>query len=172
MSGVNNRLHKLNTGLVTSCVVGLALSYYSYVVETAKEQDENYEAMCDISEHISCSKAFMSEYGKGFGLIPETSILYMPNCLYGLGFYAVIAIISVFNKLSYTIILLTLSTVSCLSSVYLAWVLYILNSVCVVCVSTYIVNAVILVLSYRKLRILRRSVPPGYSQKSNKRKRH
>lgn len=42
--------------------MGLALSYYSYVVETAKEQDENYEAMCDISERVSCTKAFMSEW--------------------------------------------------------------------------------------------------------------
>ncbi|XP_011300414.1 vitamin K epoxide reductase complex subunit 1 isoform X1 [Fopius arisanus] len=172
MSGISSKLHKLNTGLVTSCVVGLALSYYSYIVETAKEQDENYEAMCDISEHVSCTKAFMSEYGKGFGLIPESSIFYLPNCLYGLGFYAIIAIISVFNKFSYTVVLLSLSIGSCLSSVYLAWVLYILNSVCVVCVSTYVVNAVILVLSYRKLRILTRPVPSAYSQKSNRRKRH
>jgi vitamin-K-epoxide reductase (warfarin-sensitive) len=38
----------------------MALSYYAYVVETTKERDETYVAMCDISEHMSCSKAFMS----------------------------------------------------------------------------------------------------------------
>lgn len=61
MLPISGRIHKLNTGLVTSCVVGLALSYYAYVVETAKEQDDNYEALCDISERISCTKAFMSK---------------------------------------------------------------------------------------------------------------
>lgn len=56
-----NKIDKINTGIVTSCVVGLALSYYAYIVEISKEADQSYEAICDISEHISCTKAFMSE---------------------------------------------------------------------------------------------------------------
>jgi len=42
------------------CFFGMGLSYYSYVVEMAKEHDDKYVAMCDINEHMSCSKAFMS----------------------------------------------------------------------------------------------------------------
>jgi len=57
----NSVLRKLNTRILSACVIGLVLSYYAYVVETKKEQDESYEAMCDISEHISCTKVFISE---------------------------------------------------------------------------------------------------------------
>jgi vitamin-K-epoxide reductase (warfarin-sensitive) len=42
------------------CFFGLGVSYYAYVVEMTKEHDANYVAMCDISEHMSCSKVFMS----------------------------------------------------------------------------------------------------------------
>ena len=61
MSSASSRVHNVNTGIVTSCVIGLALSYYAWVVEVAKERDDSYEAMCDLSEHFSCTKAFMSE---------------------------------------------------------------------------------------------------------------
>lgn len=61
MLPTSGKIHKLNTGLVTACVVGLALSYYAYYVETSKEKDSNYEPLCDISEHVSCTKAFMSK---------------------------------------------------------------------------------------------------------------
>ena len=50
----------INKGIHLMCFFGMGLSYYAYVVETTKEHDENYFAMCDISEHMSCSKVFMS----------------------------------------------------------------------------------------------------------------
>jgi len=43
---------------------GIALCIYTYVVENRKEEDSSYEAMCDINEHISCTKVFTSEYNK------------------------------------------------------------------------------------------------------------
>lgn len=51
----------LNYSLVFLCLLGLGLSIYSYIVELEIEQDENYKAMCDINEHMSCTKAFKSE---------------------------------------------------------------------------------------------------------------
>lgn len=50
----------INKGIHLTCFFGMGLSYYAYVVETTKEHDGSYVAMCDISEHMSCSKAFMS----------------------------------------------------------------------------------------------------------------
>jgi vitamin-K-epoxide reductase (warfarin-sensitive) len=50
----------VNKGIHLMCFFGMGLSYYAYVVETSKEHDADYVAMCDISEHMSCSKAFMS----------------------------------------------------------------------------------------------------------------
>jgi vitamin-K-epoxide reductase (warfarin-sensitive) len=43
------------------CVIALGLSFYALIVEFKKEHDDSYEAMCDISENMSCTKAFMSE---------------------------------------------------------------------------------------------------------------
>lgn len=60
-STINKKLDKINAGIITSCIVGMSLSYYAYIVETTKEKDHNYMAMCDISEHVSCTRAFMSE---------------------------------------------------------------------------------------------------------------
>ena len=50
----------INKGIHLMCFFGMGLSYYAYVVEMTKEHDDNYVAMCDISEHMSCSKVFMS----------------------------------------------------------------------------------------------------------------
>lgn len=49
-----------NYAIVFMCLIGLGLSIYAYLVELALEQNENYVAMCDISERMSCSKAFKS----------------------------------------------------------------------------------------------------------------
>ena len=43
------------------CFIGICLSYYAYFVETTKEVDNDYQAMCDISPSISCSKVFTSK---------------------------------------------------------------------------------------------------------------
>ncbi|XP_039300525.1 LOW QUALITY PROTEIN: vitamin K epoxide reductase complex subunit 1-like protein 1 [Nilaparvata lugens] len=63
--------------------IGFLLSVYAYNVEVKLEEDTNYVAMCDFSEHMSCTKAFSSEYGKGFGLtrliFGEDSALNLPN---------------------------------------------------------------------------------------------
>ncbi|XP_078046072.1 vitamin-K epoxide reductase isoform X1 [Augochlora pura] len=159
---------KLNVAIASVCLQGIALSYYGYVVETAKEENDSYEAMCDISEHISCTKAFMSEYGKGFGIIPATSPLYMPNSVYGLIFYALVAILGMFNKYSISTLVITLGVCSNLGSIYLAYILYILNNVCVVCVSTYLVNAFILILAVKKHRKL---FQDGTNKKKKKKKK-
>ncbi|XP_034940837.1 vitamin K epoxide reductase complex subunit 1-like protein 1 [Chelonus insularis] len=148
------KLHRVNAGIIVSCIVGLFLSYYAYIVETSKEQDPDYEAMCDISENISCTKVFMSEYGKGFGVISQNSIFYMPNSIYGLGFYGVIFFLSIFNNYGITFGVVSVACLSNISSIYLGWILYLLNDICVVCIGTYIVNAILLILNYRKLCIL------------------
>uniref|UniRef100_A0A670JJC6 vitamin-K-epoxide reductase (warfarin-sensitive) n=1 Tax=Podarcis muralis TaxID=64176 RepID=A0A670JJC6_PODMU len=42
------------------CAAGLALSAYAFHVETSKERDAAYRAMCDISAAVSCSRVFTS----------------------------------------------------------------------------------------------------------------
>ncbi|KAJ9579478.1 hypothetical protein L9F63_024415 [Diploptera punctata] len=159
---------ELNKGITVVCLIGLILSYYAYVVETNKEHDEKYEAMCDISEHMSCSKAFMSPYGKGFGLVRhifgEHSILNQPNSLGGMLFYCIVIALNVVNTVQATKMMLGLAVISNFASVYLAYILYfVLYDFCVICVSTYIVNFVNLFLINVKLR--RQSAVPDVDKK-------
>ncbi|XP_020286610.1 vitamin K epoxide reductase complex subunit 1 [Pseudomyrmex gracilis] len=147
-------IRKLNAGLVTACVIGLVLSYYAYLVETKREHDSSYEPMCDISEHISCTKVFMSEYGKGFGLMPKNSMFNVPNSIYGLLFYTQMSIFSMINDYAFSGVVVALGLLSNIGSIYLAYLLYMFNDICVVCISTYVVNAAITYLAIKKFRIL------------------
>ncbi|XP_076765632.1 vitamin-K epoxide reductase [Xylocopa sonorina] len=147
-------VRKLNFKITITCIVGFVLSYYAFRVEVAKENDDSYEAMCDISEHVSCTKAFSSEYGKGFGIIPETSPLNMPNPVYGLLFYALVALMSTSNRYILSIQVVILAVCANILTIYLASILYIQKNICIVCVSTYITNAVLLTLVVKKHRRL------------------
>ena len=55
-------------GVILS-LMGLGVSGLAYYIEIMKEKDPEYKPFCDIDEHVSCTKAFMSEYGKGLGFI-------------------------------------------------------------------------------------------------------
>lgn len=82
--------------LVSLLAFGLSI-YAIYVqaqVERATEEDEEYEALCDINEQFSCSKLYASSYGKGFGLdfLPEE--LKLPNGVYGALLYFVLFLLS------------------------------------------------------------------------------
>ena len=43
------------------CVVGIALSGYALHVELSHSHNKEYKALCDINEHMSCSKVFSSK---------------------------------------------------------------------------------------------------------------
>lgn len=43
------------------CILGTTLSGYSYYIETKNDFDNTYEAMCDINEHVSCTRVFTSK---------------------------------------------------------------------------------------------------------------
>jgi len=145
-------------------MVGLIISGYSYYVHIAKKADENYVALCDIDETISCSKVFTSKYGKGFGLVElitgeEQHPLNQPNSLYGIIFYATLGLLYICSGSSnflahlqfYSFILA--NGMSC----YLGYILYfVLEDMCVLCISTYAVNFILLLLSYCKKRSLRK----------------
>lgn len=157
----------INTGILTACLIGSALSYYAYHVETAKELDKSYKPFCDISEHVSCTKAFMSVYGKGFGLVAEDSVLHVPNSIFGVLFYTLIAILSFFNRQPYTGISVVLGLLSNLSSVYLSLILYWLNDICIVCICTYIVNLAIVLLTFKKIQICAADIAKREKSKRN-----
>ncbi|XP_072889513.1 vitamin K epoxide reductase complex subunit 1-like protein 1 isoform X1 [Hemitrygon akajei] len=138
------------------CGLGLVLSVYAYHVETSKERDAAYRAMCDLSESISCSKVFTSRWGRGFGLLGtflgQDSILNQPNSVYGLLFYLLQLLLSLTGSAVAAVVLLLTSLVSLAGSLYLAYILvFVLRDLCLVCVTTYVLNLLLFALNYRRL---------------------
>jgi len=119
-------------------IAGFLLSFYALYVEKKADQDKNYKALCDISDKISCTKAFQSKWGKTFGIA---------NSVHGLLFYALLFVLTFINiKLIFY-----LAVFSVLGSFYLAYVLHFkLKIVCLVCYLTYIINIFLLIFSYLK----------------------
>lgn len=61
---IENKLQSVNLYnriATVSCIIGIAVSAYAYHVEVSAEEDTGYEALCDISEHMTCTKVFLSE---------------------------------------------------------------------------------------------------------------
>ena len=57
MAGISTRM-KVQ---LCFCVVGILVSAYAYYVETSKEKDDSFQALCDINAKVSCSKVFTSK---------------------------------------------------------------------------------------------------------------
>ena len=117
--------------------LGLLLSLYAYTVEKKLEREKKYVPMCDIKDHISCSKAFTSEYGHMAGF---------SNSLGGMFAYATLMFMSYLNLTQVVWIMVIGAS---LTSLYLAYISYkVLHNYCVVCTSIYAVNLALLVSAY------------------------
>lgn len=141
-------------------VIGLALSAYSYYIET--RQEENYVAMCDL-KWASCTKVFKSSYG--------SLLAGQPNSFWGLLFYALtafLAVIPILDNAHFTFFPVSLVTpllaarslqvlagAACIGSVFLAYLLVAkIKTICVVCVSIYATNVMLLYTSQMLLGTL------------------
>ena len=137
----------LRKGLRLACSsLGILLSTYACYVKNNSQNDSQFEATCDISESVSCSKVFNSEYGNIFssiGILEKGSLLDLPNAVYGCLFYILIILLSIaMPDDQYTsFLLLILTSASMVLSAYLAYILSeVLQVICLVCFSTYACN--------------------------------
>lgn len=122
--------------IIILALIGFVLSLYAWHVERKVRMVKTYSPVCDISEHVSCSKAFSSIYGKHFGV---------SNGTYGLIFYVVIIALALMNMQTGIVVL---SLISVIGSVYLASVLYIkLKNFCIICTGIYLINVLIFILT-------------------------
>ena len=109
--------------------IGLALCFYILWVEHKTKKDSNYKAACDISNRASCTRTFLSSYGKIFGV---------SNGWWGMLFY--ISILSLF-LLGKNDLVFYASLAGLVFSVRLAYLLYFrLKNFCMVCTMIYAVN--------------------------------
>lgn len=143
------------------CIVGIILSGYALYVEHKLHQDEDFVALCDLADNVSCSNVFRSSYGRGFGLfrfvISEDHPLNLPNSVFGIAFYALECILLQIRGSAHVPtekINVCLSAVASLGSVYLIYVLmFILEDYCLLCFSAHIINFTLLFRSLHQLRI-------------------
>ncbi|CAL8276790.1 unnamed protein product [Arctogadus glacialis] len=138
------------------CLLGIVLSLYAFHVEREKARDESYQAICDVSTSISCSKVFTSRWGRGFGLLGSIfgndSALNQPNSVYGICFYAFQLLLGMTVSAMAALILMTTSILSVMGSMYLGYILYfVLEDFCVICVTTYVLNFILFLLNYKRL---------------------
>ncbi|KRZ34983.1 Vitamin K epoxide reductase complex subunit 1-like protein 1 [Trichinella pseudospiralis] len=90
-----------NKFFIFTCLLGLIISIYALFLETIKEARPSYVPFCDVSETISCSKALMSRWSRGFGivgtLLGEKHFLNLRNPVYGIFFYITLILLSIVN---------------------------------------------------------------------------
>ncbi|XP_078508622.1 vitamin K epoxide reductase complex subunit 1 [Lissotriton helveticus] len=153
------------------CTVGIVLSVYAYHVETSKEGDASYRAMCDINPSISCSKVFTSRWGRGFGLLEhifgQQSLVNQPNSVFGVIFYCLQILLGFSGTTGAAVTLLSTSVVSLAGSLYLAYILFfVLEDFCVICITTYILNFTLFFLNYKRLGYLKATGKPDRKYKN------
>ncbi|KAJ8403842.1 hypothetical protein AAFF_G00347100 [Aldrovandia affinis] len=138
------------------CLLGILLSIYAFHVEREKTRDQNYKPFCDVSNSVSCSKVFISRWGRGFGLLGsifgEKGAMNQPNSVYGLIFYLFQLLLGLTVSAMAALILITTSIVSVVGSLYLSYILYfVLRDFCVVGITTCVLNFVLFTLNYKRL---------------------
>lgn len=121
--------------------LGFIVSLYAYYIERKIAQNIYYKAACDLSDVVSCSKPITSAYGKLFGI---------SNAVLGLLYYALIIVLVLFHS---KMVLYIAALIAFLFSLYLAWLLYFrIRALCILCTTTYVINIILLLLTYINLR--------------------
>jgi len=126
-------------------LIGLAIALYACEVE-AHMDDDDYEALCDISATFSCTEVFKSEYGhiiSHWGLLPKGHPLDLSLALVGVILYSAYFLAATlwdyipFRKPLF----LAVATAGACFSCYLLYVLkFILGDFCIVCTGFHCVN--------------------------------
>lgn len=117
-------------------LAGFLLSAYAFSVEQSLKKDQKFKAVCDLSERMSCTRAFTSKYGKIFGI---------SNSLFGIIFYATIFVLAYFGLSNFSFYLIVASAIA---TIYLIYALFFkVKTFCSVCFAIYLLNFSLLAAS-------------------------
>ncbi|MDP3889094.1 MAG: vitamin K epoxide reductase family protein [bacterium] len=118
-------------------IIGLVISWYVFTVENKIKKDPSYKPLCDISDTISCTKAFESQYASVFGA---------NNAIVGMLFYVGMFLLALFE---FKVLIFYSALVACFVSLFLAYLSQVkIKSFCLVCIAIYIVNGLLLLVSW------------------------
>eukprot|EP01129_Flabellula_baltica_P008027 TRINITY_DN3160_c0_g1_i1.p1 TRINITY_DN3160_c0_g1~~TRINITY_DN3160_c0_g1_i1.p1 ORF type:complete len:159 (+),score=14.80 TRINITY_DN3160_c0_g1_i1:1-477(+) len=140
-------------------LLGILVCLYAIYVEHKASTEYGFTALCDFDTSMSCSKVLTSKYARMTALffdLPEGHILNVPNTYFGVVFYVALVLypVGIFKRVpARKVLLLVASIASVCSSTYLGYILYyVLEDFCIVCVSTYVINALVLVFSVKEFQ--------------------
>jgi len=116
-------------------MLGLILSAYALYVKNNAEKNKKYKPICDISKHVSCTKAFLSKEGALTGF---------PNPLLGIFFYILVIVLYFFHAPQ---LIFLCGLLASIVSVYLAYTSYVKQrNFCLVCTGVYLINILLMIL--------------------------
>ena len=123
--------------VIIIATIGLVISVYGITVERKLQQDAQYKAVCDISDAISCTRPFLSPYGK---------ILGISNIWASALYYCAMIMIAIMNL---PMIALILAYAGVAVTIGFAYILYFkIRSLCLICTSLYVVNIALAIACY------------------------
>ncbi len=56
------------TTIVVISSIGFLVCVYGFFIKRNLKLDQGYKAVCDLSDKVSCTKTFLSPWGKLFGV--------------------------------------------------------------------------------------------------------
>ena len=132
--------------LLAFAVLGLGASSWSSYVHYSLLTVPGYTSFCDVSGAISCTQAYLSQYGSLWGV---------PVALGGVVYFATVLLIagvagqsSAKGRENVPAYVFALSTVALAFVLYLGWAsLFKLNTVCLLCATTYVAVIALFVIS-------------------------
>ncbi len=124
------------TLLLASAAFGLAAASASSVVHYKLLTNPGYTSFCDVNATVSCTQAYLSQYGSLFGV---------PVAIFGVLFFVLVLLLVGLGgapasrvRESVPAYVFALSTIALAFSLYLAWASYIqLKTFCMLCAATY-----------------------------------
>jgi len=144
--------------LLAFAVLGLGASSWSSYVHYSLLTVPGYTSFCDVSGAISCTQAYLSQYGSLWGV---------PVALGGVVYFATVLLIagvagqsSARGRENVPAYVFALSTVALAFVLYLGWAsLFKLNTVCLLCATTYVAVIALFVISAGATTFLMTSLP-------------
>jgi uncharacterized membrane protein/protein-disulfide isomerase len=132
--------------LLAFAALGLGASTWSSYVHYALLTRPGYSSVCDINSTVSCTQAYLSQYGSLWGVpVALAGVLFFALVLLIVGFGGRSGVASRENVPAYIFVL---STVGLAVVLYLAWASFFkLNAVCLLCAATYVAVIGIFVVS-------------------------
>lgn len=132
--------------LLAGATLGLGASGASSYVHYKLLTDPAYTSFCDVSGAVSCTQAYMSQYGSFFGV---------PVAILGVVFFALVLLLAGIggrpgsaSRDSVPAYVFALSTVGLAFVLYLGWASYfVLKAFCILCAITYAAVIALFVIS-------------------------